>query len=206
VARLVSLVVPVRGGGQGKSRLAVSDARRALLADAIALDTVHAARAAAGVGEFVVVGALPEPVDGVRVVADPGFGLVVAMAAGLAELDPDASTAVILGDLPALHPADLDAALLAASEHSWAFVPDASGSGTTLVVAAAGLPHSLRFGFGSAEAHAEAGYVDLTAGVAGPSLAVATLRRDVDTVEDLRAAAALGLGPRTRAVLASPGE
>jgi len=206
VARLVSLVVPIRGGGLGKSRLAVSDARRTLLADAIALDTVHAARAAANVGELIVVGSLPEPVEGVRVVADPGFGLVVAIAAGLAELDTDAPTAVMLGDLPALHPADLDAALLAASEHSWAFVPDAEGSGTALVVAAAGLPHSLRFGPGSAQGHAEAGYVDLTAGTAGPPLALATLRCDVDTIDDLRAAAVLGLGPRTRAALAAPGE
>lgn len=204
MAAPVSLVVPVRGGGRGKSRLAVAVDRRARLADAIALDTLAAARACSAVGELVVVGALPEPVDGVRVVDDPGFGLVVAIGAGLATCDEDAPTAVLLGDLPALHPADLEAALLAASEHSWAFVPDAEGSGTVLVVAAAGLPHSLRFGPGSAEAHAEAGYVDLTAGLAGPPLTLATLRRDVDTLDDLEAARALGLGARTSAVIAEP--
>ncbi|WAB83821.1 2-phospho-L-lactate guanylyltransferase [Microcella daejeonensis] len=202
MARPVSLVIPVRGGGQGKSRLAVAEERRARIAEAIALDTVLAARACAAVGELIVVGALPEPVAGVRVVPDPGFGLLVAIGAGLAICDADAPTAVLLGDLPALHPADLESALLAASEHSWAFVPDAEGSGTALVVAAAGLPHSLRFGPGSAEAHAEAGYVDLTAGLAGPPLTLTTLRRDVDTLDDLEAARALGLGARTTAALA----
>ncbi|WP_228545776.1 2-phospho-L-lactate guanylyltransferase [Microcella flavibacter] len=204
MARPVSLVVPVRGGGRGKSRLAVDADRRARLADAIALDTLASARACRAVGELVVVGALPEPVEGVRVVPDPGFGLIVAIGAGLAICDEDAPTAVLLGDLPALHPADLESALLAASEHSWAFVPDAGGSGTALVVAAAGLPHALRFGPGSAEAHADAGYVDLTAGLAGPPLALATLQRDVDTLDDLEAARALGLGARTSAVLAGP--
>lgn len=204
MARPVSLVVPVRGGGRGKSRLAVDADRRARLADAIALDTLASARACPAVGELIVVGSLPAPVEGVRVIPDPGFGLIVAIGAGLAVCDEDAPTAVLLGDLPALHPADLAAALLAASEHSWAFVPDAEGSGTALVVAAAGLPHALRFGPGSAQAHAEAGYVDLTAGLAGPPLALATLQRDVDTLDDLEAARALGLGARTSAVLAGP--
>lgn len=204
MARPVSLVVPVRGGGRGKSRLAVDAERRARLADAIALDTLAAARACPAVGELIVVGSLPASVEGVRVIPDPGFGLIVAIGAGLAVCDEDAPTAVLLGDLPALHPADLAAALLAASEHSWAFVPDAEGSGTALVVAAAGLPHALRFGPGSAQAHAEAGYVDLTAGLAGPPLALTTLRRDVDTLDDLEVARALGLGARTSAVLAEP--
>ena len=203
---LVSLVIPVRDAASAKSRLAAdggveADARRASFAAAIALDTVSAARAARNVGELIVVGSLPAPIDGVHVVDDPGFGLLVAIGAGLAAADPAASMAVLLGDLPALQPQDLDAALVAASEHHWAFVPDADGSGTTLVVASAGLPHSLRFGADSAEQHRDAGYVELDV----PEHS--GLRRDVDTLEQLTQLAALAeagsvlIGPRTRALL-----
>jgi len=206
VSARVSLVIPVRDAASAKSRLAgdggaKADARRAALAAAIALDTVSAARGAREVGELIVVGSLPEALPGVRVVDDPGFGLLVAVGAGLAAADPAAPTAVLLGDLPALQPADLDAALVAASEHHWAFVPDADGTGTTLVTAAAGLPHALRFGDGSAEQHRDAGYVELDV----PEHS--GLRRDVDTpaqLAELAALAAAGavlLGPRTAALL-----
>lgn len=202
----VSLVIPVRDPASAKSRLAVGDdpaahARRAALAAAIALDTVSAARAAREVGEVIVVGTLAEQVDGVHVLADPGFGLLVAVGAGIAAADPAAPTAVLLGDLPALQPADLDAALVAASEHHWAFVPDAEGTGTTLVTAAAGLPHALRFGEASAEQHRDAGYLELDV----PERS--GLRRDVDTpaqltaLAELAAAGAVLLGPRTAALL-----
>lgn len=202
----VSLVIPVRDPASAKSRLAVGDdpaahARRAALAAAIALDTVSAARAAREVGEVIVVGTLAEQVDGVHVLADPGFGLLVAVGAGVAAADPAAPTAVLLGDLPALQPADLDAALVAASEHHWAFVPDAEGTGTTLVTAAAGLPHALRFGEGSAAQHRDAGYLELDV----PERS--GLRRDVDTpaqltaLAELAAAGAVLLGPRTAALL-----
>jgi 2-phospho-L-lactate guanylyltransferase len=206
VSSLVSLVIPVRDAAHAKSRLAVdggtdAHARRASLAAAIALDTVSAARAARTVGELIVVGSLATPVKGVRVVDDPGFGLLVAIGAGLAAADAAAPTAVLLGDLPALQREDLDAALVAASEHHWAFVPDADGVGTTLVVASAGLPHSLRFGADSAEQHRDAGYIELEV----PEHS--GLRRDVDTLEQLTKLAALAeagsvlMGPRTRALL-----
>ncbi len=202
----VSLIIPVRDPATAKTRLAsgddpAADARRTTLAIAIALDTVSAARAAREVGDVFVVGSLAEPIPGVHVLDDPGFGLLVAVGAGLAAADPAAPTAVLLGDLPALQPADLDAALVAASEHHWAFVPDADGIGTTLVTAAAGLPHALRFGPGSAEQHREAGYVELDV----PERS--GLRRDVDTpaqLAELAALAAAGavlLGPRTAALL-----
>lgn len=202
----VSLVIPVRDPASAKSRLAVGDdpaahARRAALAAAIALDTVTAARAAREVGEVIVVGTLASALEGVQVLDDPGYGLLVAVGAGLAAAEPAAPTAVLLGDLPALQPADLDAALVAASEHHWAFVPDAEGTGTTLVTAAAGLPHALRFGEGSAEQHRDAGYVELDV----PERS--GLRRDIDTpaqlaaLAELAAAGAVLLGPRTAALL-----
>lgn len=194
-AARVALVIPVRGGDRGKSRLDVEQARRSALAAAFALDTVAAARSASLVGELVVVGALAEPVDGVRVVADPGDGLLAAVAAGLAALPAGAPSAVLLGDLPALRPVELDDALTAAARHERAFVPDAEGSGTALIVARAGVPHAPGFGADSAARHRAAGYVELSL-PAGSGL-----RRDVDTLEQLRAAASLALGPRTRALL-----
>jgi 2-phospho-L-lactate guanylyltransferase len=201
-----SLVIPVRPALSAKVRLAVDTSaeaqeRRVALAAAIALDTVEAARRSPSVGELFVVGSLAEPVDGVQVVTDPGFGLLVAISEGLARCNAAAPTAVLLGDLPALQPADLDAALLGASEHHWAFVPDVEGAGTTLVVAQEGLPHSLRFGDDSAEQHGRSGYAELE--VAQTS----GLRRDVDTLaqlDDLARLDELGivrLGPRTRALL-----
>jgi len=206
VTSRVSLIIPVRDPASAKSRLAVGDdpaahARRAALAAAIALDTVTAARAAREVGEVIVVGTLASALEGVQVLDDPGYGLLVAVGAGLAAADAAAPTAVLLGDLPALQPADLDAALVAASEHHWAFVPDAEGTGTTLVTAAAGLPHALRFGEGSAEQHRDAGYVELEV----PERS--GLRRDIDTpaqlaaLAELAAAGAVLLGPRTAALL-----
>ena len=104
-------------------------------------------------------------------------------------------------DLPALRPSELDEALhdaaaLFASGARRAFCPDAQGTGTTLLLAAAGAPLDPRFGAGSAARHRASGAVPLDA--AGPGL-----RRDVDTGDDLCAAAELGLGPHTRAVLAA---
>lgn len=197
----VALVIPVRAADRGKSRLDVEQARRSALAAAFALDTVAAARAAARVGELVVVGSLAEPVEGVRVVDDPGAGLIAAIAAGLAALGSgegpsNEPTAVLLGDLPALRPVELDAALAEAARYERAFVPDAEGSGTSLIVARAGVPHAPAFGPDSAERHRAAGYIELSL-PAGSGL-----RRDVDTIEQLRAAASLVLGPRTRALLA----
>lgn len=191
----VGIVIPVRGGDRGKSRLELEPDRRAALAAAFALDTVAAARAASLVAELIVVGELPEPVDGVRVIADPGEGLLAAVRAGLAALGAVGPTAVLLGDLPALAPAELDDALAAAAPHDRAFVPDAEGSGTALIVARDGLPHAAAFGPDSAARHRAAGYVELSLPVESG------LRRDVDTVAQLRAAASLALGPRTRALL-----
>ena len=77
-----------------------------------------------------------------------------------------------------------------------AFVPDVQGSGTTLYTAAPGAAFRPGFGLDSRRRHAEGGAAELLLpGITG-------LRQDVDTPEDLRAAARLGLGPRTAALAA----
>ncbi|TBN56109.1 2-phospho-L-lactate guanylyltransferase [Glaciihabitans arcticus] len=178
-----TIVIPVKGTVGAKSRLGAS----AALAEAIALDTI---RAALEVAPVIVVTASTSVFAGTRIVADPGTGLNAAIGAGIKAAD--GPVAVLLGDLPALLPAELRAALDAASAHPRAFVPDAEGAGTVLLTSTIG--HTPAFGQGSAQRHREAGYVELELP------ADSGLRRDVDTPEQL---AGLGerLGAATRAAL-----
>ncbi|WP_084124535.1 2-phospho-L-lactate guanylyltransferase [Demequina sp. NBRC 110054] len=195
------VVVPVRGTAPSKSRLDLPDTARERLARAFARDTVRAVLDATAVAEVVVVTAEAArhvfEGMGARVVADPQPpSLSAAIATGLAACDPQAPRAVLLGDLPALTGAALDEALSAAAAHGRAVVPDADGTGTTLLTAASGLAHSPAFGSGSYARHLAAGYASL-ADAAGPRM-----RSDVDTVADLARAAELGLGPASRRALA----
>jgi 2-phospho-L-lactate guanylyltransferase len=103
--------------------------------------------------------------------------------------------AALLGDLPALRPADLAAALVAAASVNRGVVADAEGTGSTLVTAGAGVDWASSFGDGSFARHVALGCVPLD--VADGS----TLRRDVDTARQLEAAVLLGLGPRTTRLL-----
>jgi 2-phospho-L-lactate guanylyltransferase len=102
-------------------------------------------------------------------------------------------TAVLLGDLPALQPAELEVALTLALAHARAVVADAAGSGTTLITALRGQSHAPAFGAGSAESHRAAGYSPLDIP------AHSGLRRDVDTSDELAAFDAALLGRRTAA-------
>ncbi|WP_427383453.1 2-phospho-L-lactate guanylyltransferase [Janibacter sp. G56] len=198
------VVVPVKGGPDAKSRLAAPDGvDRARLAHAIAEDTLAAVRTS-GVGTLVVVTsdvalAAWAGEHGAHVVADPGTGLDAAVLAGLRHLAghaPHRHRAVLLGDLPALVPAELAAALAQARTHPRAHLPDAEGEGTTLLTALRGLDLVPRFGVRSSARHASAGHPVLT-----EALSLASVRRDVDDADDLAAARLLGLGPRTAAVL-----
>lgn len=203
----VDLIVPVKRLPEAKSRLrgAAGDdpAAHARLALALARDTVAAARAARLVRRLLVVSSDPEVAAGfaaigVEVVPDgPVPGLNAAYAHGAALLRarrPDGPVGALQADLPALRPAELDAAIAAAPRVGRAFCADAGGTGTTLLLAAAGAALRPEFGIGSAVAHAASGAVALDGGWPG-------LRCDVDTADDLRAACALGVGTHTAAVL-----
>ncbi|SDB99553.1 2-phospho-L-lactate guanylyltransferase [Geodermatophilus telluris] len=199
-----SVVVPAKRLGAAKTRLhpltggpAAGD-RHALLVLALLADTVAAARACPAVDVVVVVtdddrAAAAVAALGARTVPDaPDRGLNPALAHG-AGAAAAAAVAALSSDLPALRPAELAAALAAAEGAPRGFVADAAGTGTTLLTAA-GVPLDPRFGRGSAAAHAAAGAVPLAGDWPG-------LRRDVDTPADLAAAAALGVGPATAALL-----
>lgn len=197
-----TVVIPVKPSDTGKSRLADARIDRATLARAIALDTIAAAASAVLVEDVIVVTDDPGvtagvgEITGARVVAEgDDAGLDAAIAAGIRAAAPG-QHAALLGDLPALRPDDLDAALRGAEEVERAVVRDAEGTGSTLVTARAGAVWLSAFGEDSAARHALLGCValDIPDG--------STLRRDVDTVEQLAEASALGLGPRTSALLA----
>jgi 2-phospho-L-lactate guanylyltransferase len=210
-----SLVVPVKVLAQAKSRLTgLADDSRSKFALAMAADTIAAVARADTVGAVVVVTDDPEIGEvaaglGAIVLADtPQAGLNEALAHGAGYSEqrwPDRGRAGLAGDLPALRPGELTAALAAAARVGVAFVPDAEGTGTTLYAAAPGAPFAPQFGPASRDRHLAAGAVelgagDLSTGELGTGEGVG-LRRDVDTIDDLRAAAKIGLGPRTQALV-----
>jgi 2-phospho-L-lactate guanylyltransferase len=194
-----AVIVPVKVLATAKSRLDphVGGLRRDL-ALAMAVDTVAAIAACDGV-EVLVVTDDSDAAVAMSGIADiipdlPGAGINAALRHAAAALAPapDRRLAAVQADLPSLRPAELAAALRSAGGMDQAFVADANGSGTT-VYAATRSRFAPRFGPASAAAHREVAE-ELT-------LDVPTLRRDVDTVDDLWAAVRLGVGPRTAALL-----
>jgi len=211
-----SLVVPVKVLAQAKSRLTgLADERRSRLALAMAADTIAAAIRSYAVAVVLVVTDDPAVRDaagdlGAIVLADePAAGLNEALRHGAAsarEQWPDRGVAGLAADLPALRPEELTEALTAAASLGVAFVPDATGTGTTLYAVAPGAPFRPRFGGLSRRHHLADGAAELGTAEIAAGQQLAGLRRDVDTIDDLRLAAALGLGPRTRGVLALDAE
>jgi 2-phospho-L-lactate guanylyltransferase len=203
-----SLVVPLKPLAVAKSRLAgAAGAARPALALAFAADTVAAALACAAVRDVTVV--TDDPLAGAelgalgaRVVADaPAAGLNAALRHGAEQVRlrrPGSAVAALNGDLPALRPAELAAVLeeaLRAPQR--AFLADAAGPGTTLLAALPGVALSPAFGGPSRARHLASGAREILL----PD--VPTVRQDVDTPDDLRAALAYGPGPRTAALLAA---
>lgn len=200
---MFALLVPVKPPARGKSRLVgLPDDVRRDLATAFALDTVTAALAAEHVERVLVatddagfssrlaaLGCVAIP-DGVA--GDLNASLRQA-AAEARRRWPRLRPAALCADLPALRAADLDAALGEVGPGP-AYVPDAAGTGTTLYTA----PWDRfdpRFGPGSRAAH------DTVADAVG--LGATSLRRDVDDLDDLRAATLLGVGPHTAPLAAA---
>ncbi|QGK71090.1 2-phospho-L-lactate guanylyltransferase [Allosaccharopolyspora coralli] len=200
----VQLLVPIKPLSLAKSRLTGLSLRGGAHADlvlACARDTVAAARAADGVADVAVVTTDPAvaaafEADGVPVVPELSRqGLNAALLDAETGLrDRAERLGALQADLPALRPSELAGALRRAGDDR-AFCADRHGTGTTLLLAAPGERLTPAFGAGSAGAHLDSGAKPLD----GPW---ESLRCDVDTAVDLAAAAALGLGPRTRALYA----
>lgn len=198
-----SVVVPVKRIAIAKTRLRrdlgrlpPGRFRHDQLVLAMAQDTVRAMLACPVVTEVVVVTDDPEvshPLGrlGARVVPDaPAAGLNAAIGHGAAQATGD-WVAGATADLPALRPDELLAVLRTAGDAGRrGFVPDAAGTGTTLLTAPPGVAVDPQFGPDSAARHAASGASRLD----GPWPSV---RRDVDTAADLTEAERLGLGPST---------
>jgi 2-phospho-L-lactate guanylyltransferase len=203
-----SLVVPLKPLAVAKSRLAeAAGAVRPALALAFAVDTVAAALACPEVADVTVV--TDDPVTGAElaglgafVVADePAAGLNAALRHGaghVRERRPYAPVAALNGDLPALRPAELAAVLReAVRAQERAFLADVAGVGTTLLAAPPRQLLSPAFGGASRARHLASGAREITLP------AVPSVRQDVDTPDDLRAALTLGVGPRTAVFFAA---
>lgn len=202
----VVAVVPVKHLDLAKSRLALPPAQRHALALAFVVDTVSAVCRSPLVAGVLVVTSDPvvaralRPL-GVRLAPDHGGGLGCAVADGIRAAQGgrrDVGVAVVPADLPCLRPGDVSGVLADALTNGAGFVPDRSGRGTTVVVHPPGCSISNRYGPDSAAAHRALGLRRLEAG--------ARARQDVDTLEDLRAAGTLGLGPRTAAAVEALGD
>ncbi|MFC6714641.1 2-phospho-L-lactate guanylyltransferase [Branchiibius cervicis] len=196
------LVVPVKSRHAAKSRLVPpSGVSRSDLALAFARDTLTAIAEVISADRLFVVTSDDRiraqlRIGGAHVVDDPGRGLNPAVEAGVQvarDNDSDAPVGILLGDLPALTPGDLRLALAACAAVESAVVPDRSGMGTVLLTHQEAGRVAPRFGHGSALRHGQtARRLDLD---------LPRLRTDVDDLEALRQAVAMGLGRHTAAVL-----
>lgn len=205
VGRQWTVVVPVKSLTLAKSRLAVPANWRRDLALAFALDTVAAICSSPLVVGVLVVTADPDVERclrgrSVRVVGDDGSGLQAAVHGGCRAAStrvPAAWVAVIPADLPSLRGEDVTKCLVAGQKTSGgAFVPDRDARGTTMLMCAPGQVVRSRYGPSSASQHRALGFRCLDD-------APVRARHDVDTLQDLRRAAALGVGSQTTVVLRS---
>lgn len=199
-----SLVIPVKTLVAAKTRLAAATGpHRTRLAVAVACDTVAAALSCPLVSWVIVVTADPAAAGPLRalgadVVPDPDRGLNTALRTGAAHavrLAPDGPVGALQADLPALRPHELATVLDAAAEFDQSFVPDALDVGTTFYGVRPAVPFTPRFGGESRAKHLAGGAKELCLD------GIESVRRDVDTPDDLRAAIALGLGGHTAAVV-----
>jgi len=192
-----AVIVPIRQLHAGKSRLEVTT--RADFALAFLCDVMTALNRCSQVGPIVVVSPDPalERILDYPVVLDDASGLDEAVEAGrqfIAERGHIGPTAVILPDLPAIDPTELGAMLTLARHVDRGFVPDADGAGTTTATAVRNELLRTAFGEGSACRHRRLGYREIR-------LPMPTLRRDVDTLDDLGQAVTLGVGAHTASLL-----
>lgn len=204
-------VLPVKPHDSAKSRLLpVDDDRRDQLVAAFGTDVIRALSRSGRVARVAVVGrSWPLPHDPeVEVVwideptrfrsGDAG-ALNSALASSVSSLRRDQSRPIVLvtADLPSLRSREVSAILDRAAGVDRAFVADAAGSGTTMLLVGRTAEPVPSFGPESARRHRESHALDLSC-AAGPGA-----RLDVDVAADLHAALAIGVGSATARVLAS---
>jgi 2-phospho-L-lactate guanylyltransferase len=199
-------VIALKPTAHAKSRLALPDPLRRRLAWTMALDTLSALSRA--LPRVLVVSDQPALEAKLRreeiaadVVSESGHvGINSALSHGAMTLRQAGFTTIMacVGDLPALRPESVLRVLDASRVHQRSFVADASGIGTTILVA-----HNVelapQFQGRSAAAHYACGAASLSEQAF--SLPIVDARRDVDTEADLAAAIGLGVGQATQALI-----
>lgn len=200
-------IVPIKPWALAKSRFESHPQRQEQIARALSLDTLDVVTGAETVANLVVVSAQPEAgaaaqgfggsvVMDLPLLTSDGLNVAVRLGVRWAALHyPDSPAVVVPSDLASLTSSTLDIALDLLGCHRCGFVPDAAGTGTTLLSAANPSHMVPHYGHASAERHIRAGATAQT-GVDD------RVRLDVDTVADLAVALQLGVGPRTAAVAA----
>jgi 2-phospho-L-lactate/phosphoenolpyruvate guanylyltransferase len=199
-------VIALKPAEHAKSRLGVPDPLRRRLAWTMALDTLSAlSRALSQVlvvsDQSALESRLRRAGLAVEVISESGHvGMNPALSHGARTLRAQGFATIMacVGDLPSLRPDSVLRVLDASTAHPRSFVADASGVGTTMLVAheVELAPH---FQGRSAAAHHASGALNLSADDLGSPLADA--RRDVDTEADLLVAIGLGVGPATSALV-----
>jgi len=205
---MIAAVVPVKALAASKSRLFPERPRRDVeeLSLAMMSDVIACLRAVAGVARVCVVtpdAAVAERAnaEGARALlhTDPGLNPAIE-AASAAVAGPGDGVLVVLGDVAAADPAEIEQLLAQAPARGVALAPSRDGGTSALLRRPADVIPA-RFGPDSAKRHREAA---AAVGAALIELALPSLAIDVDLGEDARAIQHLAtLGPRTRALLAS---
>jgi 2-phospho-L-lactate/phosphoenolpyruvate guanylyltransferase len=198
----IGLVIAVKRLAAAKTRLApvFSSATREKVVLAMLIDTITAASAVPALRSITVVtpddaAAQAATTLGARVLKDPTpeghhDPLNNAIAAAEAAIRDETPNIVVLqGDLPALQPQELAAAIADGRRHPRSFVGDRHGTGTSALLAF-GVALNPQFGVDSAQRHRHSGAIELTGAWPG-------LRCDIDTPDDLLTARRLGVGAAT---------
>ena len=197
------VIIPVKPLAIAKSRLRVALAEQtADLVLAMALDVVTAAVSCPDIAGVLVVTndeMVRESVDraGAAAIADqPELGLNQALTSAADLVRSHHTDAIVISqpaDCPAVISADFTALLAElADQGGRAFVSYANGSGTTTLIASPGLLLDPHYGRTSRSAHLASGAEELL------GARWLRLRQDVDTREDLLAAASLGVARHTQ--------
>jgi 2-phospho-L-lactate guanylyltransferase len=201
-----TVIIPVKPWALSQGRLELDPDEQRDLSRALSLDILDTVTNSSAVTEFVVVSAQPElsnlarRLGGTAIIDRPllspdGLNTAARLARSWAVVRrPTSPTVVVPADLASLTPSVLNLTLSQLIDHSFAFVIDHVGTGTTMVSATR--PGQLQFGYGdrSAQRH-------LSLGASPVTNVDERARLDVDDAVSLARARQLGLGRNTQVLV-----
>lgn len=186
-----AIVIPFRGPGTGKSRLAagLSDTARRQVARAMFQHVLNVACRTAGARNVVVVTSSPTAREiarrvGASVLRETraGHNEAVAQACSFLRTKGALTATVVSADLPLLTRNDIEALTRCARGGEIGVAPDRAGEGTNAIAVPLSLRFEFHFGAGSRTRHVRQA---LKQGARARLVRQAGLAADVDTPEDL---------------------